>query len=85
MRGAQLKLLTSKAIPSATQFFKRAYKISHFPEKLPGLICLPLPPRQKFGLILAIKWLKNSSYQKMPITKNVLLNLHSSMIFDIEN
>ena len=26
-----LKSLTSEAIPSATQFFKRAYKISHFP------------------------------------------------------
>ena len=27
----QLKSLTSEALPSATQFFKRAYKISHFP------------------------------------------------------
>ena len=27
----QLKSLTSEAIPSATQFFMRAYKISHFP------------------------------------------------------
>ena len=26
-----IKSLTSKAIPLATQFFKRAYKISHFP------------------------------------------------------
>ena len=26
-----LKSLTSEAIPSATQFFMRAYKISHFP------------------------------------------------------
>ena len=53
-----LKSLTSEAIPSATQFFKRAYKI--FPDyKHPGLICLALPPRQKFGLILVIKWLKN--------------------------
>ena len=26
-----LKSLTSEAIPSTTQFFKRAYKISHFP------------------------------------------------------
>ena len=26
-----VKSLTSEAIPSATQFFKRAYKISHFP------------------------------------------------------
>ena len=27
----ELKSLTSEVIPSATQFFKRAYKISHFP------------------------------------------------------
>ena len=27
----QLKSLTSEAIPSATQFFMRAYNISHFP------------------------------------------------------
>ena len=26
----QLKSLTSEATPSATQFFRRAYKISHF-------------------------------------------------------
>ena len=26
-----VKSLTSEAIPSATQFFMRAYKISHFP------------------------------------------------------
>ena len=31
LRGiVNLKSLTSEAIPSATQFFKRAYKISHF-------------------------------------------------------
>ena len=27
----KVKSLTSEEIPSATQFFKRAYKISHFP------------------------------------------------------
>ena len=48
---------------------------------------------QKLGIILVIKWFKNWFYQKMPITKNVLLNWYSSMkkkrnirmIFDIEN
>ena len=76
-------------------FSKGLTKLAIFPDyKRPGLICLALPPRQKFGLILVIKWLKNWFYQKMPITKNVLLNLYSSMkkklrkirmIFDIEN
>ena len=90
-----LKSLTSEAIPSTTQFFKRLTKLAIFLDyKPPGLICLALPPRQKFGLILVIKWLKNWFYQKMPITKNVPLNLYSSMkkklrrirmIFDIEN
>ena len=57
----RVKSLTSEAIPSATQFFKRANtKLAIFPDyKHPGLICLALPPRQKFGLILVIKWLKN--------------------------
>ena len=31
MAIVDLKSLTSEVIPSATQFFKRAYKISHFP------------------------------------------------------
>ena len=34
---------------------------------------------QKLGIILAIKWLKNRCYQKMSITRNVLLNWYFSM------
>ena len=34
---------------------------------------------QKLGIILVIKWFKNWYYQKISITKNVLLNLYSSM------
>ena len=50
---------------------------------------------QKLGIILVIKGFKNWSYQKMSITKNVLLNGYSSIrkkklrkirvISDIEN
>ena len=49
----KVKSLTSEATPSANPFFKRAYKTSH-----PGLICLAMSPRQKFGLILVIKFFK---------------------------
>ena len=34
---------------------------------------------QKFGIILGSKWFKNWCYQKMSITRNVLLNWYSSM------
>ena len=49
---------------------------------------------QKLGIVLESKWFKNWCYQKMSITKNVLLNWYSLMkkklrkiriIFDIEN
>ena len=45
---------------------------------------------QKLGIILLIKWVNNWCYQKMAITKNVLLYLNSSIkkfrkIFDVEN
>ena len=76
-------------------FSKGLTKSAIFPDyERPGLICLALPPRQKFCLILVIKWLKNWCYQKESITKNVLLNWYSSMkkklrkirmIFDVEN
>ena len=49
-------LLTLEVTPSATPFFKRAYILPNY--KCPGLICLALPPHQKFGLILAIKFFK---------------------------
>ena len=51
-------------------------------------------PRQKLDMILVINWFWNWSYQKIILTKNVLLNSYSSlkkkcrkirMIFDIEN
>ena len=54
----------------------------------------PVAVRQKLGVILVIKWLKNWSQQKMLFTKKVRLNWYSSMnfffrkirmIFDIEN
>ena len=74
-KSSELVSWESEATPSATPFFKRAYKFSIFPDyERPGLICLALPPPQKFGLILVIKWLKNWCYQKVSITKNVLLN-----------
>ena len=52
-----LEFLISEATPSAIQFLKRAYKINHSSRpdyKLPELLCLALPPRQKLGLILVI-------------------------------
>ena len=56
--SSAIKSLTSEATPSATPFFKRAYKLAILPDyKCPGLICLALPARQKFGLILVIKLL----------------------------
>ena len=54
----RVESLTLEATPSAIQFYKRPYKISHPPDyKCPGLICLTLPLRQKFGLILIIFFL----------------------------
>ena len=54
----RVEFLTSEETPSATQFFKRAaYKISHC--RHPELLCLALPPHQKFGLILVIKIFKS--------------------------
>ena len=47
----------SEATPSATPFFKRAYKLAILPDyECPGLICLALLARRKFGLILVIKF-----------------------------
>ena len=47
--------LTSEATLSATQFFKRSYKIS-LDYKRPCMLCLALQPGQKLGLILVEKW-----------------------------
>ena len=55
--AGQLKMLTSEVTPSATQFLKGLTKLAILPNyESPGLICLALPARRKFGLILVIKF-----------------------------
>jgi hypothetical protein len=58
------------------------------------LICLALPARQKFGLILVKKFFLMEVIKKIILTKNVRLTYYSSMkkksekfrmIFDLEN
>ena len=90
-----LKSLASEVTPSATHFFKRAYKISHPPRLwVSWTDFLALRARWKFGLILVIKFFFSWSYEKVILTKNVRLTYYSSMkkkirkirmIFDIEN
>ena len=40
-QASEIKSLMLEAIPSATQFFKRAYKISHFPGLKASWVDLP--------------------------------------------
>ena len=47
--------------------------------KCPGLICLALPARQKFGLILVIKFFLVEVIKKIILTKNVRLTYYFSM------
>ena len=85
----------SEATPSATLFFKRAYKISHPPRLWVSWIDLPsfassLKIWPNFSNKVFFSW----SYEKVILTKNVRLTFYSSMkkkfrkirmIFDIEN
>ena len=85
----------SEGTPSATPFFKSSYKISHPPRLYVSWVDLPsIASSSKIWPNFSKKVVKNWFYQKMPITKNVLPNVYSSMkkqlrkiwmIFDIEN
>ena len=87
--------LESEATPSATPFFKRAYKISYPPQLSVSWIDLP-----SFASLLKIwPYFSNKGffcfcYEKVILTRNVRLTYYSSMkkkfrkirmIFDIEN
>ena len=67
----------SDATPSATPFFERAYKISHFPGLWASWVDLP-------SFATSSKIWPNFSYKKVSITKNVLLDWYSSMKKEIE-
>ena len=61
-------------------FFKGLTKLANLPDyKCLGLICLALPPRQKFGLILIIKFFLVEVIKKIILIKNVRLTYYSSM------
>ena len=70
----------SEATPSATPFFKRAYKISHPPRLWVSWIDLPsfassLKIWPKFSNKVFFSW----SYEKVILTKNVRITYYSSM------
>ena len=85
----------SEATPSATPFFKRAYKISHPPRLWVSWIDLPsFASSSKIWPNFSNKVFFSWSYEKVILTKNVRLTYYSSMkkkfrkirmIFDIEN
>ena len=85
----------SEATPSATPFFKRAYKISHPPRLWVSWIDLPsFASLSKIWPNFSNKVFFSWSYEKVILTKNVRLTYYSSMkkkirkirmIFDIEN
>ena len=85
----------SEATPSATPFFKRAYKISHPPRLWVSWIDLPsFASSSKIWHNFSNKVFFSWSYEKVILTKNVRLTYYSSMkkkfrkiwmIFDIEN
>ena len=76
-------------------FQKELTKLAILPDnKCSGLICLALPPGQKFGLILVIKFFFNLKLSKNHLHKKCAPNLlffnekkirNIRMIFDIEN
>ena len=85
----------SEATPSATPFFKRAYKISHPLRLWVSWIDLPsFASSSKIWPNFSNKVFFSWSYEKVILTKNVRLTYYSSMkkkikkirmIFDIEN
>ena len=81
--GVQATVLVSwqsEATPSATLFFKRAYKISHPPRLWVSWIDLPsFASSSKIWPNFSNKVFFSWSYEKVILTKNVRLTYYSSM------
>ena len=76
----QVKSLTLKVTPSATQFFKGLTKLAVILDyKRPWMLCLALQPGQKSGMILPFEMVLKSKLPKIFLTKNVLLKSYSPM------
>ena len=76
----QVKSLTLKVTPSATQFFKGLTKLAVILDyKRPWVLCLALQSGQKSGMILPSEVVLKLKLPKNHLTKNVLLKSYSSM------
>ena len=95
VRPCTVKSLTSEAMSSATQFFKGAYKISHFPGLQASWVDLPsFATLSKIWPNFKCKLILNSKLSKSHLNKKCTPNLiffHEKkirkigMIFEIEN